>query len=54
MKVNTKEHSCMEVIQAMMNDMDVEDFTVVAPTMDDVIHQIFSEQHVNTTGMDKR
>ncbi|WP_242266516.1 MULTISPECIES: ATP-binding cassette domain-containing protein [unclassified Bacillus cereus group] len=54
LKVNTKEHSCMEVIQAMMNDMDVEDFTVVAPTMDDVIHQIFSEQHVNTTGMDKR
>ncbi|MGR5996164.1 hypothetical protein ACT7C9_32400 [Bacillus cereus] len=54
LKVNTKQHSCMKVIQVMMNYVDVEDFTVVAPTMDDVIHQIFSEQHVNTKRMDKR
>ncbi|PES11001.1 ABC transporter, partial [Bacillus anthracis] len=54
LRVNTKQHSCTEVIKTLMNLFNVEDFTVVAPTMDDVIHQIFSEQHVNTKRMDKR
>ncbi|MHA2890613.1 ABC transporter ATP-binding protein [Bacillus cereus] len=54
LKVNTKQHSCTKVIQTIMNLFDIEDFTVVSPTMDDVIHQIFSEQHVNTKRMDKR
>ncbi|EJR91886.1 hypothetical protein IKE_06359 [Bacillus cereus VD196] len=46
-KVDVRKHSCTKIIQEIMNDFDVEDFTISNPTMDEIIHQIFTSQNFN-------
>lgn len=46
-RVDIRKQSCTKIIQEIMNDFEVADFTVFNPTMDEVIHQIFTEQTLN-------
>ncbi|MEK4503586.1 ABC transporter ATP-binding protein [Bacillus sp. FSL R12-0069] len=41
-KVDVKKNSCTQIMRDIMGNFNVEDFTIFNPTMDEIIHQIFT------------
>ncbi|OLR26827.1 ABC transporter ATP-binding protein [Bacillus cereus] len=45
-KIDTQKQSYTKIIREIMNDFRVEDFTIVNPSMEEIIHQIFTTKNL--------